>query len=106
MSEDLRYKGKPFLRLLDSYVLSATGCMHEDAEKALTAMEPQLHKAYGLQGSWKSIVEQRMNFPAGMQGAIREVWDKGAMKFMEANGGTPPDPREFTRHFVDTKFPH
>ncbi len=101
-----RYTGKPFLRLLDSYVLAATGCMHADAEQALKDMEPKLRKAYGLEGDWKSIVEQRMNFRPGMPRAIREVWDKGAIKFMKANGGTPPDPREFTRHFVDTHFPH
>jgi hypothetical protein len=40
-----------------------------------------------------------------MPGAIREVWRAGAVKFREANG-REPDPMEFTRVFVDTKFPH
>ncbi|WP_230279959.1 hypothetical protein [Croceicoccus sp. Ery15] len=100
-----RYNGKPFLRLLDSYVLAATGYLDPIADRSLTAMEPQFHKAFGQTGSWRSIVEQRMKFRPGMPGAIREVWDKGRLKFLQANG-KEPDPREFTRHFVDTNFPH
>ncbi|WP_230291938.1 hypothetical protein [Croceicoccus sp. Ery5] len=100
-----RYNGKPFLRLLDSYVLAATGHLDPIADRSLTAMEPRFHKAFGQTGSWRSIVEQRMKFRPGMPGAIREVWDKGRLKFLQANG-KEPDPREFTRHFVDTNFPH
>lgn len=100
-----RYDGKPFLRLLDSYVLAATGHLDSIADQSLTSMEPQFHLEFGQTGSWRSIVEQRMKFPPGMTGAIREVWDKGRLKFLKANG-KEPDPREFTRHFVDTNFPH
>ena len=100
-----RYDNKPFLRLLDAYVLAATGNLDPVADSTLTSMEPQFHKAFGQTGSWRSIVERRMNFRPGMDRAIREVWDKGRAKFLQANG-KQPDPREFTRHFVDTNFPH
>lgn len=100
-----RYAGKPFLKLLDAYVVDAIGHMDGATELELLVMEPQMRSALGLSGDWRSLVEQRMRFPEGMKGAIREVWDKGRVKFIAANG-REPDPIEFTMHFVDTKFPH
>lgn len=100
-----RYAGKPFLKMLDAYVVDAIGHMDGATEMELSAMEPQMRGALGLSGDWRSLVEQRMRFPEGMKGAIREVWDKGRVKFIAANG-REPDPIEFTMHFVDTKFPH
>lgn len=100
-----RYAGKPFLELLDSYVLDAIGHLDAGADAALTAREPQFRKLFGGTGDWRAMTVQRMQFPAGMAGAIREVWAKGAVKFMAAHG-RQPDPVEFTRVFVDSKFPH
>ena len=99
------YKAKPFLRLLDSYVLDAIGALDAESDATLTAMEPEFHKLFGATGDWRTIVVRRMQFPDGMAGAIREVWQKGSVKFQAANGRAP-DPVEFTRHFVDTNFPH
>lgn len=99
------YAGKPFLKLLDSYILDAIGALDADSDAALTAMEPKFRETFGATGDWRTIVEQRMQFPAGMKGAVREVWEKGGAKFRAAQG-REPDPLEFTRHFVDTNFPH
>ena len=46
-----------------------------------------------------------MKFPEGMPGAIRELWVKGRVKFLVAQGHEP-DPAEFVMTFVDTNFPH
>ena len=100
-----RYANKPFLRLLDSYVLDAIGKLDPEEDTILTVMEPKFHKTFVTTGSWREIVVARMNFPAGMAGAIREVWEKGRVKYLAAQG-SEPDPAEFARHFVDTKFPH
>ena len=100
-----RYAGKPFLRLLESYILDAIGHLDPAADASLRAMEPQYREMFGAAGSWREIVVGRMQFPDGMQGAIREVWQSGRVRFQEANG-REPDPMEFTRVFVDTKFPH
>lgn len=100
-----RYEGKPFLRLLDSYVLDAIGHLDPGQAETLSEMEPSFRETFGSGGSWREIVEKRMQFPAGMAGAIREVWAKGHDRFVAANG-REPDPGEFTRVFVDTKFPH
>lgn len=100
-----RYAGKPFLKLLESYVLDAIGHLDPMAEASLRTLEPHYRGMFGGTGGWREIVAARMQFPAGMPGAIREVWQSGAVKFREANG-REPDPVEFTRIFVDTKFPH
>ncbi|URW76939.1 hypothetical protein M9980_07025 [Sphingomonas donggukensis] len=99
-----RYDGKPFLRLLDSYILDAIGHLPADQEAALTAMEPKFAETFGTTGRWRDVVATQMKFPAGMAGAVREVWDKGRPRFVAAHG-REPDPAEFTRTFVDTNFP-
>jgi len=103
MSE--RYTGKPFLKLIDCYVLDAIGCLDEASDAALKGMEPQFRESFGEEGGWREIVAARMQFPAGMPAAIREVWAKGRIRFREAQGHEP-DPGEFARVFVDTNFPH
>ena len=100
-----RYSGKPFLELLDSYVLDAVGALDAESDAALAAREAEFHRLFGASGDWRTIVEQRMRFPAGMARAIREVWEKGSVKFRAAQG-RDPDPAEFARHFVDSNFPH
>lgn len=100
-----RYTGKPFLRLLDCYVMDAIGVLDPDDDAALKAAEPQFHRMFGATGSWREIVVSRMNFPPGMAGAIRELWEKGRPRFIAQNG-FEPNPWDFTIQFVDTKFPH
>lgn len=100
-----RYAGKPFLELLDAYVLDAIGQLDADRDAALTALEPRFRETFGGEGDWRALVVQRMQFPDGMAGAIRELWEKGSAKFVAAQG-YQPDPGEFVRSFVDTNFPH
>ena len=100
-----RYDGKPFLELVDSYVLDSIGHLDEAQDRSLTEREAHFREIFGEQGNWRQITERRMRFPEGMSQAICEVWTSGRTKFVEQNGAEP-DPVEFTHHFVDTKFPH
>jgi hypothetical protein len=100
-----RYEGKHFLRLVDCYVLDAIGHLDPDQDAQLIEMTPKFREIFGEQGDWREIVVARMQFPEGMAGAIRQVWDSGHARFVAANGRAP-DPEEFTRFFVDTNFPH
>ena len=100
-----RYAGKPFLELLDAYILDATGHLDAARNAELTAREAEFRKLFGGTGDWRAQVAQRMQFPDGMAGAVREVWEKGATKFFAAQG-YQPDPAEFVRSFVDKNFPH
>lgn len=100
-----RYSGKPFLELLDAYVLDAIGHLDAGRDAELTASEPRFREMFGETSDWRSMVVQRMQFPDGMAGAIRELWEKGAAKFVAAQG-YQADPAEFVRSFVDKNFPH
>ena len=100
-----RYTGKPLLRLVDAYILDAIGHLPPEVDAALTEREPGYRERFGATGSWRDIVAAQMRFPAGLPGAVREVWDKGRVKFV-AEQGYEPDPGQFTRSFVDSKFPH
>ncbi len=100
-----RYDGKPFLELLDCYVLDAIGVLDEETDARLTQYEPHYRLMFGIAGPWRTIVEKRMNFPAGMAGAIREMWEKGRPRYI-AQTGFEPNPNEFAMQFIDTKFPH
>lgn len=100
-----RYDGKPFLRLLDCYVMDAIGVLDPEDDAMLKKAEPKFHTMFGLSGSWREIVVARMNFPPGMKGAVKELWEKGRPKFI-AQHGFEPNPWDFTVHFIDTNFPH
>ena len=100
-----RYEGKPFLRLLDSYVLAAIGRLDDANAQWLVSAEPHFRATYGHEGTWQNIVEKRMQFPAGMQSAILETWLKGRERYTQATG-EEPDPVQFAHTFVDTNFPH
>ena len=99
-----RYAGRPFLELVDSYIMDAIGHLSADADATLVAREPQFRAQFGAGDGWRQIVERQMKFPAGFAGAVREVWDKGRVKFVAAQGHEP-DPAQFTQSFVDSKFP-
>lgn len=103
MSAD-RYSGKPFLRLLDSYVLQAIGELSDGHLEVLRVMEPKLHQVFGMGGSWNEIVEAQMEFPDHLPEKIRKIWEDGVPKMRAL--GMEPDPSEFARQFVDTNFPH
>ena len=100
-----RYDGKPFLRLLDSYVLAAIGALDKPNADWLTQAEPHFRATFGQTGSWREIVEGRMQFPAGMESAIVDLWESGRIKFVQQTG-EDPDPVQFAHTFVDTNFPH
>lgn len=100
-----RYAGKPFLRLLDSFVLAAIGALDKANEGWLTRSEPFFRETFGEEGSWRAIVASRMQFPAGMEAAIVDVWEKGRTRFL-LESGEAPDPVQFAHMFVDTNFPH
>jgi hypothetical protein len=98
-----RYVGKPFLRLLDSYVLWSIGQLDHVRAEGLKQIEPKLQEVYGQSGSWQDIVAGQMEFPASLSGDIKGIWERGRAKAREQ--GLTVDPLEFTKQFVDTNFP-
>ena len=97
-----RYDGKPFLRLLDSYVLRVIGALTPEQEEGLRKLEPKLGQIYGQSGSWYQIVEQQMAFTPDLPAQIRQIWEEGSARARAQ--GLSVDPGEFTRQFVDANF--
>jgi hypothetical protein len=98
-----RYHGKPFLRLLECYVLNAIGQLHEQHAEVLRQMEPMLAKTYGMGGAWDEIVAAQMNFPATLPDKIRGLWDR-YLATAKARAASV-DPEEFARVVIDDNFP-
>lgn len=98
-----RYAGKPFLKLLDCYVLEAIGALDDRSSAMMTSMEPKLREIYQRPGTWLEIVEAEMQFPETMPDEIHRIWEKGRPAFVAAQG-SEPDPLTFTWTFVDTNF--
>jgi hypothetical protein len=98
-----RYDGKPFLRLLDSYVLDAIGQLSDEQRVGLRVMEPKLNAVYKASASWQEIVRTQMNLPPSFPESIRTVWQAylGAAKTQ----GLSVHPHEFVERFVDENFP-
>jgi hypothetical protein len=97
-----RYDGKPFLRLLDCYVLSSIGHLDEKQENTLSLMAPKLSQALGFKGSWFEMVAAQMEFSSDLPVKILKIWEAGQARAKEH--GVSVDPEEFARQFVDKNF--
>jgi hypothetical protein len=97
-----RYEGKPLLRLLECYFLSAIGELQHADEEKLIEMTPKLRDIYGMQGQWQEIIAQVMHFPANIDDEFRRMW--------KDNQKIAVDNREilvaedFARMIVDSNF--
>jgi hypothetical protein len=98
-----RYDGKPFLRLLDSYVLDSIGQLGTEAESALERMQPRLAQTFGTTGSWQEIVRSQLDLPDSFPRQVRSIWEG----FLEQarRQQLSVDPNEFVERFVSENFP-
>ncbi|WP_440534001.1 hypothetical protein [Variovorax sp. YR566] len=98
-----RYAGRPFLRLLEFYVLDAIGQLDERYATTLQRMEPKLQETYGMQGSWSEIVRAQMQFPDSLPEKIRLLWERNLESARASDLAI--DPERFAEVFVDQNFP-
>ena len=94
-----RYEGKPFLRLLECYVLDTIGELTPADQDNLETMTPNLQSTYKLDGDWRSIVFQVMQFPANLDENIRSLWARN--RELAAQHGEVLLPEDFARMIVD-----
>ncbi len=99
-----RYAGKPFLRLLECYVLHSAGQLDENQNNTLQRMEPKLREIYGTGGPWMEIVRKQMAFPDTLPAKIQALWDGYVQQARRQ--GLEPDPNDFALRFVDENFPN
>ena len=97
-----RYSDKPFLRLIECYVLESIGELSEKDRSNLKRMESRLQKVYGSNGSWFEIVSDEMEFPDSLPDKLRKMWSQYSSC---AEENISIDPNEFVISFVDSNFP-
>ena len=88
-----RYDGKPFLRLIDCYVLDSIGELDSGPRKTLRAMEPTLQAVYKRSGTWQEIVRSQVQLPSA-QDVLAEWRSRSAAV-------ADPDPDAFVLDYVD-----
>jgi len=93
-----RYKDKPFLKLVDSFVLKCIGKLDPSQEYLLKKMEPKLQGSYNLTGSWDEIVVSQLEFGPDIEEAICGLWVKN--QAIAKENGVELSPIEFTEMFV------
>jgi hypothetical protein len=99
MSEPNRYAGKPLLRLLECYVLSAIGMLDPADQEKLTALAPQLSRVYRKTGTWIEILAAEMELPDQLPSLIARTWQRN-QEIASANG-IELSPQQFAEMFVD-----
>jgi hypothetical protein len=97
-----RYQGKPLLRLLECYVLSAIGELQSSDEQTLEKVSPKLREVYGLEGQWREVIAQVMHFPANIEEEFRRMWEHNRKLAAENNETLLGE--EFARMVVDDNF--
>jgi hypothetical protein len=80
-----RYAGKPFLRILECYVLNCIGRLDPQDDRQLRAIEPKLRNVYKIEGDWTSIVRGVMGFQPAVDDFIKDSWIRN-LQTAERNG--------------------
>ena len=100
MMKENRYDGRPFLRLLECYVMWCAGELDSTSRKQLVSMTPQLQKTYKTTGSWQKIVAEQMQFSKDLQSHILELWKQN----VSSGEKDILSVEDFARRIVDENF--
>jgi len=94
-----RYKGKPFLKLVDSFVMDCIGELDASQAALLDQMTPNFQATFSSAGTWQEIVMSELQFEPTVKDAIRQLWVKN--QGIAIKNGVTLQPIEFTHMFVD-----
>jgi hypothetical protein len=97
-----RYYRRPFLRLLECYVLWSAGELTPELAASLEDLTPELRRVYDTDGTWQEIVEHEMDFTEALPTALRAMWERN--QAAAADHDDDIDPEEWARHVVDSNF--
>jgi hypothetical protein len=90
---DARYAGKPFLKLVESYIQRAIGALPPGDGDLLEQMTPKLQATFRREGAWHAIVAAEMCFDEEFDADVRTEWERA-----RAEGVAPVD---FARMLAD-----
>jgi len=71
-----RYDGKPFLKLVDSFVLKCIGKLDPDQEAILDKLTPKFQETFKCTGTWEEIVIVQLEYPPSIRNEISRLWVK------------------------------
>lgn len=93
-----RYAGKPFLKLVDSFVLKCIGELDASQENLLLQMTPKFQQTFNHSGSWEEIVMDQLHFGPEVRSTIKDLWAKN--QGIAKHNGTTLTPMQFVEMFV------
>lgn len=88
-----RYEGRPFLKLVDSYVLWTIDALDAESADMLSQLEPQLNKVYGTDSSWQEVVRTQLDLDESFSQAVLARW--------AAERAASPDPVVWSHRVAD-----
>lgn len=97
-----RYYQKPFLRVVECYVLSVIGEMSKEDEVILKELEPKLQELYHQKGNWAQIVEAELQIDENTKSQILEIYKRN--RELAAKNGEELPAEHFAQMFVDENF--
>lgn len=96
--QEFRYADKPMDWLLERYVLWCIGCLGQEQQEALVAIEPKLSGLFGRSGAWHEILRLEMELPETFPEAMRRGYGENC-RLARGKGLLLP-PEEFARQVV------
>lgn len=96
-----RYHGRPFLILLENYVLSAIGSLVPDKE-VLAAAATQ--RVCGGSDDWRSTLRDTLHLGDSLDESLRQMWATNQQRAQQA--GLTLSPEDFARMIADQNFAH
>ncbi|MEO7496305.1 MAG: hypothetical protein ABIT83_05715 [Massilia sp.] len=98
-----RYQGKPFLRLLDSYLLDVIGQLGAPQQQVMLEVQPTLARTFNFNGSWQELVVKQLELPVDFPDSVRVMW--AGYQAHAKKQGLSLGPNEFVEQFVADNFP-
>ena len=98
------YAGKPFLKIIEAFVLDAIGHLEPSHRTAMEKITPKLQEIYRTKSPWQSIVIEVMHWNPEIQSTIRALWEKN--QAAARSKGLTLSPAQFAVMFVDTNVDH
>ena len=94
-----RYAGKPFLKVIEAFILDAIGELPVEQRDLMQQITPKLQEIYKSQRSWQGIVAEAMHWKPNAAANIRDQWKK--VQELDAANSAGLLPAVFAQKFAD-----
>lgn len=94
-----RYQGKPFLLLLEKYILDVIGELKRSDREGLEKMTPKLQRTFNHTGSWSEIVSAQLRLTPRDRDSIARNWKHNKQRADSKIKSVSPE--DFARFLAD-----